>query len=404
MSKHLIYNYYFGSDIFNIQPIQLNPKRDSSEIINQRNNSPNVKINNKKYQRTITHHSIDIKPITNDNNKLVSNYDPEFYWNKTQFVKKHNERVQKLKCLPKKDQRIEYDANVVKFRKYGSSLGINTYLYNNDNSNKPKRKAKHRSISITKSLSYLGEDATKTAVEISMRMRQSNIFNSAQKENQNSVVLQKKLRQSTTPSKANHQCLMTQANQTQMKNDNDLNFTKGYHRKLKFKCDKTITKGDEIKIVKDFFKNKESSTISKHIHHISTLYDKDFYQQMYSKEHKLSHGVIHKYEMENKGNDYNAIDTKMIKQLFLKKGINVFGTENHDSFSYGKQKCIIKIRTSDSSQIENMEKIINEIENKAKVNFNKVQEKKRISLNKSLSISNSYKSIPKVVNPKHIQH
>lgn len=92
----------------------------------------------------------------------------------------------------------------------------------------------------------------------------------------------------------------------------------------------------------------------------------------------MTNGVIHKYEL-NKSNDYNAIDTKAIKQLFRKKGINVFGTENYDSFSYGKQKCIIQIRTNenDSNQINNMHNVINEIENSTQVNFKQIKEKNK---------------------------
>lgn len=210
MSKQQIHNYYFGSDIFNIHSISNNSKSVKKNYNNTHNNTSNRNVNGtlhcNYYKAKLKHSnntkSIDSKSITSVDTLLL-NYDPNYYCNKTKFVKQCKERIQKLKGLLKKDQQlIEYDANVVKFRKYGSSLSINSYLYL-DTNNKQEKKSKQKHISIKESLSYLGEDVNKTPLEISMRMRQSNIFNSDQKENESTAaaVVNNKIKATKTKSR-----------------------------------------------------------------------------------------------------------------------------------------------------------------------------------------------------------
>lgn len=92
-------------------------------------------------------------------------------------------------------------------------------------------------------------------------------------------------------------------------------------------------------------------------------------------ENSSNNNSVHIFEI-NQSNNRNTIDVKDIQRYFRNNGLNIYEINYHDSFTFGNQKCLLKIRAN-NEKISKMNKIILNIEKESNVNFSKITVKRR---------------------------
>lgn len=242
-----------------------------------------------------------------------NSYDPSHYYNNSSFSIEQKKRIAlKKKNLPEKEKKEDYGLKIINYRKYGS-------IFDNYKQNfRLLKKKKEIVLNNSANYSFHGH----TPKELTIMMNQSNIFYNKQKDDENKILTKIAMSRSANVSPKNKVVKGEKNN-----NENNKQATPKFYGRKKlslFETNASVIKLCDNK--KLFFGKKPISPIS------------------IGKTNTQKFGTIHNYELKNV-KDYNPIDFKQVQKLFNKNGINIFGVEYHDNFSYGnKQNCILKVR------------------------------------------------------------